>query len=447
MKITLSDHFTFGRLFRFILPSVVMMIFTSIYGVVDGFFVSNFAGKTSFAAINLIMPAVMIFGAVGFMLGTGGSALVAKTLGEGDKDRANRYFSMIIKVVITVGIVLSVVGIVFMRNIAELLGATDILIDDCVLYGRIILVAITPFMLQNCFQSFFSAAEKPKIGLAITVCAGVTNMILDFLLVGVFGFGVAGAAVATAISECVGGFIPFFYFARKNKSPLKLSWAKIEWKALLRCCTNGSSEMLTNLSMSLVNMLYNMQLLKYAAEDGVAAYGIIMYVNFIFVSAFIGYSIGTAPIIGYNYGAGNSLELKNILRKSITVLSIASICICTAAELSAGLLAKIFVGFDPELTAMTCRGFRIFSLSFLFNGTNIFSSAFFTALNNGIVSAIISFCRTFVLQIAAIFILPIFLGLDGIWSALPVAEFLTLFVSVSFLLANRKKYNYGKNTD
>lgn len=442
MNIQLSDHFNYKRLLKFVLPSVVMMIFSSIYGVVDGLFVSNFVGSNSFAAVNLIMPLLMAFSSIGFMIGTGGCAIVAKTMGEGDSERANQYFSMLVYVTIVGGIILSVIGFVFIRPIAEWMGASDVLIEDAVLYGRILLVANTAFMLQNSFQSFFVAAEKPKMGLKITIAAGVTNIILDFLFIAVFGWGVAGAAIATAISYVIGGVIPVIYFSRKNDSLLRLVKTKFNGKALLKSCTNGSSEMMSNLSMSIVNMLYNVQLMKIAAENGVAAYGVIMYVNFVFVSAFIGYSIGSAPIIGYHYGADNRDELKNLFKKSLVIVLIASVIMTLMAELLAMPFAKIFVGYDTELLEMTCRGFRIFSISFLFAGINIFGSAFFTALNNGAVSALISFLRTLVFQIAAVLLLPIWLGLDGIWLAIVVAEILAMVLTIVLFIMKKKQYHY-----
>ncbi len=442
MEIKLSDHFDFKRLFRFVLPSIVMMIFTSIYGVVDGLFVSNFAGKTAFAAVNLIMPFPMLLGAFGFMIGTGGSAIVSKTLGEGKKEKANEYFSMLVFVTLVSGIVLSVLGIFFIRDIAEFMGATEELMEPCVTYGRLLLCALTPFMLQNVFQSFLVTAEKPKLGLKITVLAGVTNIVLDFLMIGVLKWGVVGAAVATAISQMFGGILPFIYFMRKNDSVLQLVKTKMNWGIYAKTCLNGSSELMTNLSMSLVNMLYNFQLMKYAGENGVAAYGVIMYVNFIFVAVFIGYAIGMAPIVGYNYGAGNHAELKNVYGKSIRFNVCAGIVMCVLAMLAAGVLAQIFVGYDQELYEMTRTGFRIYSVSFVIMGINIFGSAFFTALGNGLVSALISFLRTLLFQLVAVLVLPLILGLNGIWMAIIVAEAFALIITILFLVGNRKRYHY-----
>ena len=442
MKIKLSDHFTYGRLFRFVIPSVVMMIFTSIYGVVDGFFVSNYVGKTEFAAVNLIMPFPMLLGGFGFMIGTGGSALVAMKLGEGKKKEANEIFSMLIKVTIIVGVILSVLGIIFTRNIAIAMGATGNLLEYCVTYGRILLIAITAFMLQNVFQSFLVTAEKPKLGLIITIVAGLTNVVLDFVLIGMLRWGVVGAALATGISQFVGGLIPLIYFFRENNSELKLVTSKINFRILGKTCFNGSSELMTNIAMSIVNMLYNLQLMEYAGENGVAAYGVIMYVNFIFVAVFLGYSIGSAPIIGYNYGAGNSPELKNVFKKSIGFNIFAGILMCTAAVMLSGILAGIFVGYDADLYEMTRKGFAIYSLSFLVMGLNIYGSSFFTALGNGLVSALISFLRTLLFQIAAVLILPIIFELNGIWMSIIVAEIMALIVTVSLLAANRKRYGY-----
>lgn len=442
MEIKLSDHFTYKRLFRFVIPSIVMMIFTSIYGVVDGFFVSNYVGKIEFAAVNLIMPFPMLLGAFGFMIGTGGSALVSMTLGQGKKKEANAIFSMLIKVTIIVGVILMILGIVFMRKIAVLLGATKELVEPCVTYGRVLLIALAPFMLQNVFQSFFVTAEKPALGLKITVIAGLTNVVLDFLMIGVLRGGVVGAALATGISQFVGGAIPLVYFMRKNTSELKLVASKVDFKSLGKTCFNGSSELMTNVSMSLVNMLYNFQLLKYAGENGVAAYGVIMYVNFIFVAVFVGYSIGTAPIIGYNYGAKNNFEMKNVLKKSILFNIISGIMMCIAAILLSGFLAGVFVGYDAALYEMTKRGFALYSLSFVVMGLNIYASSFFTALGNGLVSAVISFLRTLLFQVVAVLILPMILKLDGVWISIVVAELMALIVTAIFYATNNKKYGY-----
>lgn len=443
MKIQLSEHFSYQKLLRFVLPSVVMMIFTSIYGVVDGLFVSNFVGKTPFAAVNLIMPLLMILGALGFMIGTGGSAIVSKTMGEGNLEKANQYFSMLVYVTIAGGILLTILGQIGIRPLAMAMGATENMIDNCVLYGRILLVSLTAFMLQNVFQSFFVTAEKPQLGLGITVAAGLTNMVLDFLFIAVFHWGVAGAAVATALSQVVGGIVPIFYFVRPNNSRLRISKAKWDGRALLKSCTNGSSELMTNVSMSLVNMLYNFQLMRLVGENGVAAYGVIMYVNLIFVSIFLGYSIGSAPIVGYHYGAANHGELKSLFRKSLTLIGIAGIVLTLLAVGLSGPLSKIFVGYDEELFALTKHGFRLYSLSFLVTGFNIFGSAFFTALNNGVVSATISFLRTLLFQIIVVLVLPIFLGINGIWLAIVVAELMALVVTVLFFITKRKQYHYA----
>lgn len=443
MNIQLSEHFTYKKLLRFVFPSIVMMIFTSIYGVVDGIFVSNFVGKTPFAAVNLIMPFLMVFGALGFMIGTGGSALVAVTLGEGKKERANELFSMLIYVTAAAGIVMTVAGLLLLRTVAGFLGASGEMLENCVLYGRIIMSVLPAFMLQNVFQSFLITAEKPQLGLGITVAAGCTNIVLDALFVAVFKWGLIGAAAATAVSQIVGGIIPLVYFAAPNKSLLHLTKTGFDGKSLLKACTNGSSEMMSNVSMSLVNMLYNFQLIRFAGENGVAAYGVIMYVNLIFIAVFLGYSIGSAPVISYHYGAGDHKELKNLFRKSMTIISVFSIVMLIMAEVLALPLAGIFVSYDKELLDMTVRGFMLYSLSFLFMGFNIFGSSFFTALNNGLVSAAISFLRTLLFQIAAVLTLPIFLALDGIWLSVVAAELLSLMVTAGCLIKMKDKYHYA----
>ncbi len=443
MQISLSEHFTYKKLLKFTIPSVVMMIFTSIYGVVDGIFVSNFVGKTSFAAVNLIMPFLMLFGAAGFMIGTGGSALVSKTMGEGDREKANSLFSMLVYVSIVLGVIFSVVGIIFIRPIAVILGAEGTMIGDCVRYGRVLLLVLTAFILQNVFQSFLVTAERPQLGLVVTVIAGLTNMVLDALFVAGFRWGLIGAAAATAISQLVGGIVPLIYFMLSNTCSLKLTKTNWDGKAFLKTCTNGSSELMTNISLSLVNILYNFQLMKFAGENGVAAYGVIMYVDFIFVGVFIGYSIGTAPIIGYHYGSGNSLELKSLFRKSLVIILVCAVIMTALAEILALPLANIFVGYDTHLLKMTRLGFMLYSISFLFSGFNIFGSGFFTALNDGLVSAIISFLRTLLFQISAVMILPIFLGIQGIWLSIVAAELISLLVTTYFFFTLRRKYNYG----
>lgn len=440
--IQLSDHFTYRKLLRFVLPSITMMIFTSIYGVVDGLFVSNFVGKTSFAAINLIMPVLMIFGSIGFMLGTGGSALVAKTLGEQRPEKAKRYFTMMVWTTLIVGVTISLAGIAAMRPMAAWLGADEAMLPDCVLYGRITMIFNVTFMLQNVFQGFLITAEKPKLGLATTVAAGLTNMALDALFIGVFKWGVAGAALATGLSQSVGGLIPLVYFLRPNTSLLRLTKTKLEVKPILRACGNGASEMVSNVTASVVGMLYNFQLLKYAGENGVASYGVLMYVQFIFIAVFIGYSIGSAPVVGYHYGAGNHGELKNLLRKSVLLMAGIGCGMVVVAQLLAVPLSKLFVGYDPELFGMTVRALRIASSAFLVVGFNVFASSFFTALNNGGVSAAISFLRTFIFKLSAVLILPLLLNLDGIWWADVTAEIFAFVISILFLVAKRKKYHY-----
>lgn len=440
--IRLSDHFSYAKLLRFTLPSICMMVFTSIYGVVDGLFVSNFAGKTPFAAINLVMPFIMILGGMGFMIGTGGTALVSKLLGESKKDEAHRTFSMMVLFTLLLGLVLSAVGFLTMRPVSYFLGATDAMIDDCVLYGRIVTGFTFAFMLQNVFQSFFIAAEKPRLGLIVTVAAGVTNMVLDALFIAVFDWGVAGAAIATGLSQCVGGVLPLIYFLRPNDSLLRLRPTALRLRPILQACGNGSSELMSNISSSLVGMLYNFQLMRLIGENGVSAYGVLMYVQFIFVAIFIGYSIGCAPVVSFHFGAQNHGELKSLLRKSVLLMASGGILLTVAARLLAAPLARLFVGYDAVLFDLTVHAFRLFSWSFLLAGFNIFASGFFTALNNGAVSAAISFLRTLVFQTASVLILPLLLGVDGIWWAITVAEIFAFLISLLFLFLKRNKYHY-----
>ena len=442
MNIQLSEHFTYGKLMRFTIPSIVMMVFTSIYGVVDGFFVSNYVGKTPFAAVNFIMPFLMVLGAVGFMLGTGGSALISKTMGEGDNAKARRIFSLLVYTGAALGAVIATLGIIFIKPVAVLLGAEGEMLDYCVIYGRIILLALPALILQFEFQTYFVTAEKPQLGLAVTVAAGVTNMVLDWLFMAVFEWGIIGAAAATALSQAVGGLTPLFYFASKNNSLLRLTKTSIDGGVLLKTTVNGSSELMSNISMSIVGMLYNAQLMKYAGEDGVAAYGVLMYVNFVFISMFIGYAVGTAPVVGYHFGALNHPELKNLLKRSAVIIGIFSVCMFLLAQVLATPLSSVFVGYDEELMALTLRGFRIYSFSFLFAGIAIYGSSFFTALNDGLTSALISFLRTLVFQIAAVMLLPLIFDVDGIWISVVVAEAVAAIVTLIFLFAKRKKYRY-----
>lgn len=442
-RIQLSEHFTYHKLLRFVLPSIIMMIFTSIYGVVDGLFVSNYVGKTPFAAVNLIFPVIMLLGAIGFMIGTGGSAIVSTTMGEGDNEKANQYFSMLVYITFLCGFFLTVIGLFFIRPIAIAMGAEGSMVEDCVCYARILLMTLPAFMLQNVFQSFFVTSEQPKMGLAITLAAGFSNIVLDYLFIVVFQWGLAGAALATAFSQIVGGVLPILYFARKNSSVLRLVKTRFYARAFLKTCVNGSSELLTNISMSLVNILYNYQLLYIAGEDGVAAYGVIMYINFIFIAIFMGYSIGTAPIISYHYGAENHAELKNLYKKSLKLIGICGFVLTFLAIGLSSPLSKIFVGYDEKLFEMTKYGFQLYSLSFLVTGFSIFGSGFFTALNNGIVSGTISFLRTLVFQIAAVLILPLYLGIDGIWLAIVAAELLSLLVAILFFITQKKRYRYA----
>lgn len=441
--IQLSAHFNYQRLLRFTFPSIIMMVFTSVYGVVDGFFVSNFAGKTSFAAINFIMPVLIILGCIGLMFGTGGSALIAKTMGEGKPQKAKEIFSMLVYVSILLGVFFAVLGLVLLRAISELLGAEGQMLEDCVAYGRVIIPALPFFILQYEFQCLFATAAKPSLGLYITVASGVTNMVLDALFVAVFQWGLAGAATATAFSQFVGGILPLIYFGRENTSLLRLVKCRFDGRALFRACTNGASELMSNISMSIVGMLYNAQLMKYAGEDGVAGYGVLMYVSMIFQAIFIGYAVGIAPVIGYQYGAQNHKELQGLLKKSVVLIGSFSVLMCIAGETLGKPLSILFVGYDKVLLEMTVHAFAIFSVSFLFSGFTIFGSSFFTALNDGLLSALISFLRTLVFQITAVIVFPLLWGVNGIWWSIVAAEVMAVTVTVLLLVVKRKKYHYA----
>lgn len=421
---------------------MVMMAFTSLYSVVDGFFVSNFVGKTPFAAVNFIMPVLMILGSVGFMFGSGGSALVSKTMGEGEPDKARKLFSLFIYSTAVCGVIIAVISFIFIRPLAAFMGAEGEMLDNCVLYGRILLLSLPFYMLQFEFQSFFITAERPQMGLVVTVVCGLTNMVLDALFMAVFSWGLVGAAAATAVSQIFGGLIPILYFCRTDVGVLRLTKTKIDGKALLKACTNGSSELMSNISMSIVSILYNYQLMRYAGENGIAAYGVLMYVNMIFLAIFIGYSTGVAPVVGYHYGAENHSELKGLLRKSYVIIGIFAVAMFGLAELLAGTLAGIFVGYDRELMDMTERAFMIYSVSFLFSGIAIYGSSFFTALNDGLTSALISFLRSLLFQVAAVIILPLIFGIDGIWFSVVAAELVAAVMTILFIAVKRKKYQY-----
>lgn len=442
MRVQLSDHFDFRRLLKFTFPSMVMMAFTSLYSVVDGFFVSNFVGKTPFAAVNFIMPVLMILGSVGFMFGSGGSALVSKTMGEGEPDKARKLFSLFIYSTAVCGVIIAVISFIFIRPLAAFMGAEGEMLDNCVLYGRILLLSLPFYMLQFEFQSFFITAERPQMGLVVTVVCGLTNMVLDALFMAVFSWGLVGAAAATAVSQIFGGLIPILYFCRTDAGVLRLTKTKIDGKALLKACTNGSSELMSNISMSIVSILYNYQLMRYAGENGIAAYGVLMYVNMIFLAIFIGYSTGVAPVVGYHYGAENHSELKGLLKKSYVIIGIFAVAMFGLAELLAGTLAGIFVGYDRELMEMTERAFMIYSVSFLFSGIAIYGSSFFTALNDGLTSALISFLRSLLFQVAAVIILPLIFGIDGIWFSVVAAELVAAVMTILFIAVKRKKYQY-----
>ena len=443
MKIQLSDHFTYHKLIRFTAPSIIMMIFTSVYSVVDGFFISNIVGKTAFASVNLIMPFLIILGGFGSMLGVGGSALVAKTLGAGEHNRANRYFTMMLYLMIFIGVLCSVLGIIFIRPVAYLFGASEGMIEDCVIYGRIILVFNTAWLMQYAFQSFLIVAERPKLGLYITLGAGAANILLDALFVAVFRWGIVGAALATGLSQTVGGVFPLLWFlSKKNTSSLHFTKTGFELMPIVRASANGISEMLSSVSASITGILYNWQLMKHAGENGVAAYGVVMYAAFVFIAVFIGFSSGSAPIISYHYGAANTSELKNMRRKSLTIIGAMGTTATVIAVLLARPISSIFVGYDEALLDMTARAFAICALPFIVMGFNIYSSSLFTALNNGVVSAIISFARSLLFPVITILVLPIFFALDGVWYSMLLGEVLSFAVAITLLVILRKKYDY-----
>lgn len=440
MKI--SDNFTFKKLLMFALPSILMMVFTSIYSIVDGFFVSNFVGQTQFASLNLIMPVLMILGSVGFMVGSGGSALISKTFGEGDEKKANQIFSLIIYFSIIVGIILAILAICFIKPIAILLGAEGDMVEYASKYATIILISLPFYILQYSFQVLLVTANKPQIGLFVTILAGVTNMIMDALLVAVFNLGLEGAALATMLSQMVGGIIPLIYFIFNKKGILHLGKTKFNLDWLLKVCGNGSSEFISNISMSIVGIVFNLQLMKYYGEFGVSAYGVYMYVGMIFLAIFIGYSSGVAPIIGFNYGANNTDNLKSLYKKSLLVIGITSVLMTLLGILFAKPLSLIFVSYDLELLDLTVYAMKLGSISFAFTGITIFASSFFTSLNDGLISALISSIRTLICQLIAIIVLPIIFKGEGIWYSIFISEIIASMVSIYFLISQKKKYNY-----
>ena len=438
----IQEHFTYKRLLKYVFPSIVMMVFTSIYGVIDGLFLSNFAGKTAFAAVNFILPFLMVFGGIGFMFGTGGSAYIAKTLGEGERTKANQTFSSLMIVSLLTGIVLSIIGYISIRPVAMALGAEGQLLENSIIYGNIYLLGVPASVIQYEFQNLYVTAGKPKLGLYSTIASGVTNIVLDAVFVAGFSWGLIGAAFATILSQWLSAIFPIIYFSRKNSSLLKFVKAKFDWNALLKICTNGFSELLNNISMTIVSLIYNAQLLKYAGTDGIAAYGVLMYINFLFMSIFIGYTVGVSPCISFHYGAQNHREIKSLLIKSYVILGACSLLMFTSSELMAKPISRLFVGYDKGLFDMTLRGFFLFSFGYLFSGFALFGSSFFTALNNGPVSAFISFMRTIVFELTLVFLLPVFWDIDGIWLSVVIAELLAAFLGIFFVIIKRRTYHY-----
>ena len=440
--IHLSDHFTYGKLLRFALPSIVMNIFSSLYIIADGYFVANFTGKTEFAAVNLIMPVLNILGTIGYMFGVGGSALIAKTLGENNQEKANRLFSLIVLVTSCLGILMTVPGLLFMRRIVTMLGAEGKLLENSVLYGRIFILALPAWIWVYEFQLFFVTAEKPGLGLSVTICAGLCNVALDALFIIGFQWGLAGAAAASALTQIVGGVFPLVYFGRKNNSLLRLVRPVWDGRSILKCCANGSSEFMAEAAASLVGIIYNIQLIKYAGEDGVVIYGLLMYVSLILSAMFVGYSNGTGPVFSYHYGAQNHGELKSLLKKSLMIIGLTSAAMFLVSEALAHPFSALFLRDAEKLLPDAVHAFRIVSVAYLFTGMAVFGSGFFTALNNGQVSALISFLRTFVFELGAVLLLPVLLGVDGIWYSAVFAELMAAATGVIFMLALRRKYHY-----
>ena len=440
----MEGHYGYRRILKEMWPMVLMLMVTSVYSIVDGWFISNFAGSTAFAAMNIIWPAIAIISALGLMVGAGGSALVSKTFGEGDDERANHIFTMLIKLTFIAGAVISAALFVVMKPLAAALGAEGEMVRYAVIYGRILTAALPVYMLQMAMQPFYMVAGRPELGTITSIACGLTNIALDALFVAGLGWGLTGAAVATAASFIVGGCIPAAFFASKrNKTPLRfLKDSRYEWPAIGQSLSNGLSEFVGNISFNIVGICYNLQLMKYIGENGVSAYGVLMYVGFIFGSVFIGYNMGISQVISYKYGAGDKAELRSLLRKSCALVAVAGIVITATVELLAPLLSRLFVGYYPALRDLTTYALHIYMISFLICGFNMFASAWFTALNNGPVSAVISFTRTLVFELGCVFILPLLFGIDGIWVAVNVAEVLALILSAALVLGFRKRYGY-----
>ena len=443
MEIALHGHYGYRRLAVSSVPSILMMLVESIYGVVDGLFVSNFVGTSAFAALNIIWPAVMLVGALGLMVGTGGSALVSKTMGVGDPARAGAVFSMLVRFTVILSLVFMVPLLAFMEPLARLLGAEGETVRLCVVYGSICTLGLPTYMLQLCFQSFYMTAERPQLGTVMSLVGAVTNMVLDALFIVVFKWGLAGAAAATTLASCVSGIFPLWYFSsRRNRSSLRLVRTRFEREPLLKACSNGLSEYVGNISWNVLAICYNLQLLRMMGEAGVAAYAVLLYYGYIFAAVFFGFNISVTPIIGYNYGAGDKAELKSLLRHSVTLLLALGFLMMLVSELSAGPAARLFVGYDPELSALTKHAIRLYMLSFFIAGFNLFISAWFTGLGNGKVSATVSFTRNLVFELGFVFLLPALLGPDGIWLAVDAADVCCCILGVVLVLAFRRRYGY-----
>ena len=447
MHVALSEHFTYKNIVKITISPILMMIFTSLYTIVDGYFLSNYAGLDAYAGVNVIFPVIMVVGGMGFMFGAGGTALSSKELGEGNKLMASKVFTMMIKTVLIVGTLISVLGFVLIRPIAVALGnitngTTEAMVEEAITYGRILSLGQVLFMTQNLFQSYFMVDEKPRLGFIYTILAGVTNMVFDFILIGVFRLGVTGAAIATILGYAVGSIFPLIHFIGNEKGNIRLVKTKMMFRPILKSCTNGSSEFVSNISSSVVGMVFNIQLLRFYGQNGVSAYGTLMYVSFVFVSIYIGYSIGIAPVVGYNFGAKNKKELSNVLKRSLIMTTFFAIMMFLLGEFIGPLFAKLFLSSDEELLELSIHAFRLYSFHFVFCGFSLFISSFFTALNNGLISALLSFLRTLVFQVGFVLLLPLFMGKEGIWWSIIVCEVCSFLVAFGFLFAKRKKYGY-----
>lgn len=427
MSHSINQDITPAGLLKFAAPSIVMMVFMSLYTIVDGIFVSRFLGSNALSSLNIVYPVISVAIALSTMLGTGGSAIISKYLGEGKNERAREALTQFVVLTLLLSFVLLILSEMFLTPISRLLGASDVLLADCRLYLGASMLFAPACMLQAVFQSFLVTAGRPGLGLLLMTGAGICNMILDYVLIVPCQMGIAGAALATGIGQCIPAVcgLCFFLFTRQDLRFCRFTFSA---KEILDACYNGSSEMVSQLSNAVITFLFNIVMMSLAGEHGVAAITILLYGQFLFNAVYLGFSIGISPVIGFQYGAGDRTKLRKIYRISFLSVAISSVVIVAAAICFSPTIVAIFTK-DQRTFELASVGFRLFAVNFLFSGINITSSGFFTALSNGKVSALISFSRTLVFIVISLLILPRILGITGAWIAIPVAEFLTLLIS------------------